>query len=339
MRIGIVNDMRLAVEALRRVVARRPEWQIAWIAWDGADAVARCQADRPDLILMDLVMPVLNGAQATQRIMRESPCAILVVTATLGGHMPLLFEAMGHGALDAVKTPVLGPDGRMDGAEPLLAKIAMIGRLIESPARPVAAARPPAAPALPGRESSTLVILGASTGGPAALEAILSHLPPSLEAALVAIQHVDKEFAGDLAAWLSRRSPYPVAVAAAGCRPAVRTVWLAGTSDHMVLAPDGTLQYTRDPVECPFRPSVDVFCKSVAMHWRAPGVAVLLTGMGCDGGDGLLALRRAGWHTICQDKATSVVFGMPKAAIEAGAAVVVLPLAEIAPALARFCRK
>jgi chemotaxis response regulator CheB len=339
MRIGIVNDMRLAAEALRRVVALRPEWRTAWIARDGAEAVARCRADRPDLLLMDLVMPVLNGALATRRIMQETPCAILVVTATLGGNMPLLFEAMGHGALDAVKTPVLGPDGRLEGAEALLAKIAMIGRLIGAPARAAAVPDPPGPRPAARQAGATLVILGASTGGPTALDAILSRLPPGLEAAFVAVQHLDAEFAGDLAAWLSRRSTYPVEVARPGARPAAGTVVLAGTNDHLVLAPDGLLRYTAEPVESPFRPSVDAFCRSAALHWRTPGVAVLLTGMGRDGGEGLLALRRLGWHTICQDEATSVVFGMPKAAIEAGAAAEVLPLPEIAPALALACRR
>ncbi|MEW6365907.1 MAG: response regulator, partial [Acidobacteriota bacterium] len=129
MRIAIVNDMILAVEALRRVVTSRPDLSIAWVALDGQEAVDKCAADRPDIILMDLIMPVMNGVEATRRIMRDSPCAILVVTATVQGNISLVFEAMGCGALDAVQTPVLGPGGHISGGADLLARIGIVGQL------------------------------------------------------------------------------------------------------------------------------------------------------------------------------------------------------------------
>jgi two-component system, chemotaxis family, response regulator WspF len=133
MRIAIVNDMLLACEALRRVVLSVPEHQVAWTARDGAEAIERARADRPDLILMDLIMPRMNGAEATRRIMAESPCPILIVTATVGGRLNKVFEAMGHGALDAVNTPTLGPQGEVQGAAALLDKIATVGKLIGQP--------------------------------------------------------------------------------------------------------------------------------------------------------------------------------------------------------------
>jgi two-component system response regulator WspF len=133
MRIAIVKDMLLACEALRRVVLSVPEHQVAWTARDGAEAIERARADRPDLILMDLIMPRMNGAEATRRIMAESPCPILIVTATVGGRMNKVFEAMGHGALDAVNTPTLGPQGEVQGAAALLDKIATVGKLIGQP--------------------------------------------------------------------------------------------------------------------------------------------------------------------------------------------------------------
>ena len=130
MRIAIVNDVPLAVEALRRVVTSVPGYEIAWIAADGEEAVRQCAADVPDLILMDLMMPKVDGAEATRRIMQQSPSAILVVTATVEGHAGKVFEAMGWGALDAVDTPILGLSGDPSGAQALLEKIAMLGRLI-----------------------------------------------------------------------------------------------------------------------------------------------------------------------------------------------------------------
>src|SRR5438552_2930717 len=118
--------MALGVEALRRAVVTVPDYEVVWVARDGAEAVDKCAGDRPDLILMDLLMPIMDGVEATRRIMTASPCPILVVTATVTGNISKVFEAMGCGALDAVCTPVLGMNGDMGGAEPLLTKIKMI---------------------------------------------------------------------------------------------------------------------------------------------------------------------------------------------------------------------
>ena len=115
MRIGIANDTVLAREALRRVVLSSPEHEVVWTAGDGAEAIAMARADPPDLILMDLIMPGVDGVEATRRIMGESPCAILVVTATVSGHLGKVYQAMGYGALDAIDTPTLGPAGRSAG--------------------------------------------------------------------------------------------------------------------------------------------------------------------------------------------------------------------------------
>lgn len=337
MRIAIVNDVPLAVEALRRVVSSVPGYEIAWIAEDGEAAVRQCAASVPDLILMDLMMPRMDGAEATRRIMLQSPCAILVVTATVEGHTAKVFEAMGYGALDAVDTPVLGLSGDPSGANPLLAKIAMLGRLIGR-FRPATAkftefaARETSASTLP------LVAIGASTGGPAALARVVGGLPRGLRAAVTLVQHVDEQFAPGLASWLAGQTGHDVAAILPLDRPTPGRVLLASTNDHLVLTPEITYRYTPDPVDYPYRPSVDVFFQSIAQYWPGPIVGVLLTGMGGDGAQGLLGLRRAGWHTIAQDQSTSVVYGMPKAAAKLNAAVEVLPIDQIAAAIANAIR-
>jgi len=333
MRIAIVNDLLIAVEALRRAVASCPEHTITWIACDGEDAVRKCASDRPDLILMDLIMPRMNGVEATRQIMCNSPCAILVVTATVEGNVALVFEAMGHGALDAVNTPVLGKDGSLQGAKELLAKIESISHLIgrRAASRTVTTVIP-AARRLP-KQRMHLVVIGASTGGPTALAEILSHIPENLPAAFVLIQHVDVRFAPDFARWLDGRTHLHVRPAVPGCRPELGTAWLAATNDHLIMAPDLTLDHSRDPVECFYRPSVDVFLKRTAVCWPYTGVAALLTGMGRDGAEGLLRLKKSGWFTIAQDEHTSVVYGMPKAAKDLGAVDQVLPLLGIAAAI------
>ncbi|HKY85753.1 MAG TPA: response regulator, partial [Pseudorhodoplanes sp.] len=130
MKIGIVNDSTAAAELLRRVVISRPEHQVVWIARNGAEAVAMCAAATPDLVLMDLIMPEMDGVEATRRIMAATPCAILIVTFSVGANSARVFEAMAQGALDAVDTPSLAPGDLGQSAAHLLAKITTVGKLL-----------------------------------------------------------------------------------------------------------------------------------------------------------------------------------------------------------------
>jgi two-component system, chemotaxis family, response regulator WspF len=343
MRIGIANDMGLAREALRRVVLSSTANEVAWMAKDGAEAVALARSDAPDLILMDLYMPGTDGVEATRRIMGESPCAILVVTATVSGHLNKVYQAMGYGALDAIDTPTLGPRGEIGGAALLLHKIALIGKLLGKPAEKPAEQHIQAADpstltwtSLVEKALDPLVVMGASTGGPQALATVLSQLPATLTTAIIIIQHVDAAFAPGLSQWLSEGAGRPVLLATEGCRPKVGDILLAGTDDHLVIGEDRRLHYSAQPEESCYRPSVDVFFNSAARNWSRPGVAVLLTGMLRDGALGLLNLRRLGWRTIAQDESSSVVWGMPKAAVEIGAAEEVVSLPQIAEAIVRL---
>lgn len=325
MRIAIVNDMIMAVEAMRRLVSADARHQLVWVARDGAEAVRCCAEETPDLILMDLVMPVLDGVEATRRIMAESPCAILVVTASVGSRCAKVFDALGAGALDAVSTPTLGGDG---GAV-LLSKIESIGRIIGVDGNRSAAqlGMPPSACV------DCLTVVGSSAGGPAALARILKDLPTDFRSPIVIVQHVDATFAPAMADWLNHQSHLPVRIAREGDQPRSGSVLIAGTNNHLVFTNSWTLGYTAHPRDCSCSPSVDVFFESVARHWKGKMAGVLLTGMGRDGARGLRALRDAGALTIAQDKASSVVYGMPKAAEEIGAAAEVLPLANIAARL------
>lgn len=326
MRIAIVNDMPMAVEVMRRVIVSSSKHDIAWTARDGAEAVERCNADRPDLVLMDLIMPGMDGVEATRRIMAQSPCAVLVVTATVEGNSAKVFEAMGAGALDVVQTPTLGGNGAAQGAAVFLYKIDSTAKLIGDPAD---------SEPQPRDKARCLVAIGASAGGPAALVKVLGGLPADFPAAVVIVQHVDAQFAPGLAAWLGDMSKLPVRVAKDGDSIDEGIVLVAGTNDHLILQPGGRLGYTAEPANYSYRPSVNVFFESVARHWRGEVVGVLLTGMGRDGATGLKTLRDAGHHTIAQDRETCAVFGMPKAAAEIGAAAAVLPLESISGALVR----
>jgi two-component system response regulator WspF len=335
MRVAVVNDLALAREVLRRTVLSVPGYSVAWEATDGDAAVAKAAADRPDVILMDLVMPRMNGVEATRAIMKQAPCPILVVTATVPGHYDLVMRAMGGGALDAVETPKLGAAGAVESAGPLLdrlAKLAATRRPGSGPPLPIPSPRPQVSHQFP-----PLVLIGSSTGGPEALAAVLAAFPPNLPAAVLIAQHISADFAPGLVTWLSDRCRLPVRAAVAGEPTTAGTVAVAVSNDHLVLDPDWRLRYTPDPREWPYRPSVNALFASGA-GWPGGGVGVLLTGMGPDGAEGLLRLRKAGWHTIAQDESTCVVYGMPKAAVEIGAASRVLPIQEIGPAVVAAVR-
>ncbi|WP_250466580.1 chemotaxis response regulator protein-glutamate methylesterase [Caballeronia sp. GAFFF2] len=325
MKIGIVNDMQLAVEALRRALAIRPDLEILWVASDGRQAVDLCASQAPDVVLMDLVMPNMDGVAATRHIMAKSPCAILVVTVDIGANTWRVYEAMGAGALDAVDTPALaGADARR-GAAALIAKIDQIGARL-APSMTMTATP---------KSQSRLLAIGASAGGPAALATLLGALPEDFSAATVIVQHVDRAFAEGMADWLSGQSALPVRIAREGDVPAPGVVLLAATNDHLHFTDATHLGYTAHPEALPYRPSVDVFFQSVVERWTGRAVGVLLTGMGRDGAIGLKAMRAKGYHTIAQDEATSAVYGMPKAAAALDAAVAILPLPRIAGALAQ----
>ena len=331
MRIALVNDSPIATEALRRSLAFKPGLKIAWTASNGAQAIEMAKRDTPDLVLMDLIMPGIDGVEATRQIMADSPCAILVVTASIGAQSWRVFEAMGHGALDAVDTPELGLGEDREAAQLLLRKIETIAKLIGDKG-----AKLPPPKSIKKHAGSPLVAIGASSGGPAALAKLLSTLPADMAAPVLIVQHIDHQFAAGMADWLQQYTPWAVRIAKEGEHPEPGVVLIAGTADHMVFKSAERLGYTADPVGAVHRPSVDVFFDSCNRHWRGEIYAALLTGMGRDGAGAMKALRDKGHYTVAQDAATSAVYGMPKAAADMGAAVEVLPLERIGPRLGRL---
>jgi two-component system, chemotaxis family, response regulator WspF len=334
MNIAIVNDSVVVAEALRRIVTATPDHRIVWIAHGGDDAVRKCVETRPDLVLMDLIMPHMDGIETTRMIMQCAPCAILIVTATPNDNVDQVFRALGAGALDVTAVPKF-EEGDAH-ADRLLAKIKMIGKLIQAnrKAPPRSEQKKAIYSAVaPDAGIRTLVAIGASTGGPMALSSLLSGLTIPAAACVVVVQHIDQRFADTFATWLASQVQLPVQVIDEGSSLIPGHVLIAKTNDHLLLDEGGRLRYSPVPLDYPYRPSIDVFFHHVAELWRHRAIGVLLTGMGRDGADGLLAMRRAGMLTIAQDQATSAVYGMPRAAFELDAAEMILPLPEIASAL------
>lgn len=330
MRIAIVNHDDKSLGVIRKVVSTMFGNKIVWTAKNGREAVEKTASDGPDLLLMSLTLPVMDGIQAIGRIMKENPCAILIVTDQVKDYSRI-FEAMGRGALDAVAVPVEDINGNIIGGDDLIKKIEIISRLIGNDSRPKKGEKhePQALPL----SDKPMIVMGSSTGGPKALADILSRMPEKLGVSVVVVQHVDAQFADGLVSWLGGQTKLKVELAKEGMHPEIDKVFIAGTDDHLVLGSDISFHYTKEPENYPYRPSVDTFFFSLKNHWPAKGIAVLLTGMGRDGAKGLLELRKAGWHTIAQNEKTSAVYGMPKAAVELGAAIQVLPVEKIADAI------
>ena len=333
----IVDDSATVRAVLRRLVTAATDLRVVGEAGDGAAAVDAAARLLPDVILMDLEMPVLDGCSATARIMTARPTPILVITSRANrSQVQTAFTAIRSGALEVLPKPE-DPEGweRMARTLPAAIRTAALAQLPGGIARPRPASAVPVMDSISGRPQVRFVAVGASTGGPAALRDMLAALPPSPPATILVVQHIADGFAEGLAEWLASDLGRDVRVASDGEQATPGKVRLAPSGAHLRLA-GGVLQVdARRPPRGVHRPSVDELFESCAVCCPRLTAGVLLTGMGADGAAGLAALQRAGALTIVQDEASSVVFGMPRVALEAGAARIALPPAAIGQLLAR----
>ncbi len=326
MKIAIVNDLQIEIEVLKKALTNVDDFEIIWTALNGKEAIIKTKSQKPDLILMNLIMPVMDGVVATSIIMQENPVAILIVTSSVEKNQSKVFTALGSGALDVVATPFLDRNGELSGKEDLIKKIQTIKKIIKTTATRTSIELKEERLSLPRIK---LIAIGSSTGGPKALATILSNLPEKLDAAIVIIQHVDTLFAKGLANWLGTQTKHLVKIADSNEEIKSGVIYVAGTNDHLIIESNQRFRYTPEPLDYPYRPSVDTFFYSLADNWKQKSLAVLLTGMGNDGAKGLLKLKNSNWVTIAQDKESSVVWGMPKVALEIGAVNQVHSLTEI----------
>lgn len=291
--------------------------QIVWIAQTKEETIRKVKFNRPDLILV-----AIECRDVIDVIMKESPTAILLIVETLENQGELIYQTMNKGALDVAVVSSKGD------TKELSLKMQMLHFLIKSGSKFRKKERS-IIHDLQTTQYPPLVVIGASTGGPAAIAKLLKSLPDECPFATVIVQHVDATFTLGLAEWLAEQSELPCAVAKAGARPEKGKILLASTNDHLVISSENQFHYTPYPLENTYRPSIDVFFDSVSRNWPQPGVAVLLTGMGSDGALGLKKLSDNGWYTIVEHEESCAVYGMPKAAIKAGASRIVLPIDEI----------
>ena len=344
-RVVVADDSPVAREMLLQILASDPAIEVIGTATNGEEAVEAVARLRPDLVTMDIHMPKMDGLEAIEKIMAYTPTPILVVSSSVYGEgMGRAFDALAIGALEVIKKPepkdwaALGTIAReIIRTVKILSRVKVITHIRgrHAPLHGAQAVPPVQVSSRERSRSVRIIAIGSSTGGPTALLNVLARLPEDLPVPVVIAQHIAEGFVPGLASWLDSGSKISVVAAADGdvIRPGV--AYMATTGSNMEV--DGmTLRFTVPKPGQLYIPSADTLFESVAVSYHDRAIGVLLTGMGADGAIGLKTLHDRGARTICQDEATSTVWGMPKAAIDLGAAGAVLPVHEIAGAIAEI---
>ncbi len=351
-RVLVADDSMTVRRRLVQALSTDAGIKVIAEAGDGRTAAELCRRIRPDVVTMDVMMPVMDGVTATEYIMANCPTPILMVSASSNrGQVLQTFDALAAGAVDVLDKPAADtPDGvwerELVGAVKMVSRIKAIQRpSVNRRSRVVGAAArvaPPAVLPLLKSDEAVIVAIGASIGGPSAIAKILSQIPPGFPLPILLVIHIAPEFAQSLVQWVATRSnKLPVRVAVDGepiPRPGLAEILMAPPDRHLVVG-GGRLRVTDTPPRHLFRPSIDELFESVARECGSQAIACLLTGMGKDGAAGLLAVRQNGGHTIAQDEASSTVFGMPREAIALDAAEIVAPLADVAGTLCLMARR
>jgi two-component system chemotaxis response regulator CheB len=340
-RVLVVDDSPLIRDIITMILQEDPDIEVVGQAENGQVAIDLVDALRPNLVTMDIMMPVMDGLTAIQHIMAYQPTPILVVTSS--GEAAVAYKAISSGALEVMQKPdmSLGPaewEGFVRRVK-LLAQVKVITHVRGRGAASTQVLPFLGSAAVQAGSQGRILAIGASTGGPAALAKVLAGLPPDLTVGVVIVQHIAEGFVPGLVSWLKTVTILNVKAAEDGEEIKPGTIYIAPTGTHTVVAGSRRLGLRHLPPVDSQRPAVDVLFESVQEQYGRRAIAVLLTGMGRDGARGLKAIRDAGGRTIAQDEASCVVYGMPKAAAELGAAEQVLPLSEIPMAVVRLLRQ
>lgn len=335
----VAEDSTVVRMLLVHLLESDPEIRVIGAVPDGQAALEFVAAKKPDVVLMDIHMPRLDGFEATRRIMESNPVPIVICSATSNTKdLAIAFQALEAGAIACIEKP-RGPAHPEYGtvAAHLVETVKLMSevKVVRRRAR-AWPAPPPASPSSALQKSPAeikLVGIGASTGGPPVLQAILAGLPMDFPVPVLVVQHIAHGFLAGMAEWLSETTDLHVDIASDGARPLPGHVYLAPDDFHMGIGPGGGIVLTREQPENHLRPAVSYLFRSLARSCGPNALGVLLTGMGRDGAEELKAMKDKGAITIAQDRESSVVHGMPGAAIALGGATHVLPADKIASAL------
>jgi two-component system chemotaxis response regulator CheB len=345
-RVLIVDDSGIAREVLSRILSSDPEIQVIGTATNGIEAIEFIARNRPDIVTMDIIMPKMDGYEATRRIMETDPLPVVVVSASFDAdEVEKSFRAVEAGAVAVLEKPRLSDIGQStgDGAKLIqtvkaMAEVKVIKRrrrtavgLVEKPAKP----KPDLPPLLPGPKEAhvRIVAIGASTGGPGVLQDILTQLPGNFGAPILVVQHISPGFVEGLVNWLNSSCKLTVRLAGHGCQALPGCVYVAPDGFQMKVDNRDRISLTTDDDGNVIRPSVSQLFRSVAHAYGRNAVGVLLTGMGRDGAEDLKLMRDKGAITIAQDEESSIVYGMPAEAVKMNAAQYSLPPRKIVEVL------
>jgi two-component system chemotaxis response regulator CheB len=333
-RVLVIDDSAFVRQALTRMLGAAPDIEVVATAVDGEDGVAKVLDLRPDVVTLDVKMPRMGGLEALRRIMAECPTPVLLLSSHTSEGAEVTLRGLELGAMDFVdKSSVQGHMNLLGLADELLAKVRALASVPrERLVAPGGSLRPAAVPASHDRQAE-VVVIGTSTGGPSALQAIIPRLPRGLAGAILVVQHMPAGFTRSLADRLDQRSALPVREAQDGEPVQGGSVLIAPGGLHMKVRRRGSqtrIWLDAEPRSSLHRPSVDVLMTSVARAYGVHAMGILLTGMGADGVDGLRAIRDAGGRTLAESQETCIIYGMPKAAVEAGVVDRTVPLPRVA---------
>jgi two-component system chemotaxis response regulator CheB len=334
----IAEDSNVARELLTHIINSQPDMEVIGTACNGADAIEAVKHLKPDIIVMDVYMPVLDGFEATRRIMESDPRPIVIVSASLDpNEVASTFRAVDAGALSFLEKPVSVNHPRYaDLAKNFVQSVRLMSevkvlrrrRFLQRPAVPAA----PTAERILSKNGG-LVAIGASTGGPQVIQTILARLSPDLTVPILIVQHISPGFIQGFVDWLAKTTNFPVCLAKHGEKPLPGQAYVAPDGFHLGVDASGCLNLSKSPPENGLRPSVSYLFRSITAVFGKNAIGVLLSGMGKDGALELKLMHDKGAVTFAQDKASAVIFGMPGEAVKLDAATYILPPVEIAQML------
>ena len=364
-RVVVVDDSAMMRRFITDMLQRDPAIQVVGVASNGREAIEVVQQLRPDVVTMDVRMPVMDGVATTEHLMAYCPTPILVLTASLASYdVDITFKMLGAGALEVVEKPRgSDPQALEHAARELVRRVKILSRvkvvthlrgrrralndgspsssaLLNYQTLPAVVQSHPAivplsvlaSAGVPDASLCPVVVIGASTGGPRVIYQIIAGLPRSFPAAVLIVQHIAEGFSEGMAEWLARAGTLPVRIAQEGAPERPGEALIAPDRRNLLVTPQGTIHLSDAPLLMQ-RPSIDITMQAVADVYGSRAIGVLLTGMGRDGAYGMLSLYRRNAYTIAQDEASCAISGMPRAAIQLGAVREVLPPTAIAPRL------
>jgi two-component system chemotaxis response regulator CheB len=344
-RLLIVDDSLLTRKVLQQLAESDPGIEVVGLASSGTEAIEKAHLLKPDLITLDAIMPGMDGLETLKRIMRDCPTQVLMVSGVTTEGAETSLDALALGAVDFLAKPTGGNPAELGKLRAeFLGKIHALARRKAKPAPTPAPApvsppsRPLVSPTPKLAAKKEVVLIGTSTGGPNALQVVIPRLPGDLPVGVLIVQHMPATFTQTLATRLDRLSALSVKEAQEGDEIRPGQVLLAPGHSHLVLRGRSRVGLDSEPAKVPHRPAVDVMMASAAEVYGPAALGVIMTGMGQDGKEGLALLKAKGGAVIAQDERSCVVYGMPRAVVEAGLADAICPLGEIAATILHHLR-